>query len=416
MKTGYKPTEAGLIPVDWDVKTLGELSETSSGTTPARALHDRYYKNGTVAWVKTLDLRNTDLASTSECVNQLALCETSLRVYPAGTVLVAMYGGFQQIGRTALLQIPAAVNQAITAIRPKGNTIDSEFLLWTLNHRVGYWRSVASSSRKDPNISSQDIRGFPIAYPKLSEQRAIAEVLRDVNGLLVALDDLIAKKRDLKLAAMQQLLTGQARLPGFHGHWKKKTLGDVITHCFSGSTPRRSRPDFFKGNVMWITSGELNYNVITDTHEKITSEAVVETNLTIIPKGTFLMAITGLEAEGTRGSCGIVGAPSTTNQSCMAIFPTRELVSEFLFHYYVLRGDSLAIQYCQGTKQQSYTAKLVKLLPIDLPPTTAEQTAIAEVLSAMAVELEGLELRREKTRCLKLGMMQELLDGRTRLE
>ena len=90
-------------------------------------------------------------------------------------------------------------------------------------------------------------------------------------------------------------------------------------------------------------------------------------------------------------------------------------MTPFLFHYYVFRGDSLALQYCQGTKQQSYTAKLVKRLPIDLPPTTAEQTAIAAVLSDMDTELAALEQRREKSRAIKQGMMQELLTGRTRL-
>ena len=150
--------------------------------------------------------------------------------------------------------------------------------------------------------------------------------------------------------------------------WNVKTLGDLITHCFGGATPSRSRPDFFKGDIRWITSGELNYNIINDTYEKITKEAVIKTNLKIVPKNTFLMAITGLEAEGTRGSCGIVGEESTTNQSCMAIFPTDDLMVEYLFHYYVFKGEELALRYCQGTKQQSYTAKIVKLLPIILPP------------------------------------------------
>ena len=164
VKPGYKQTKVGVIPEDWKVSTLGAMAQTSSGTTPARALQDRYYRNGTIAWVKTLDLNNSDLVATSERVTELALKETCLRVYPVGTVLVAMYGGFQQIGRTGLLRLPAAVNQAITAIQLKGDTLISEYLLGTLNYRVGYWRGVASSSRKDPNISSQDIRNFPIAY------------------------------------------------------------------------------------------------------------------------------------------------------------------------------------------------------------------------------------------------------------
>ena len=94
-------------------------------------------------------------------------------------------------------------------------------------------------------------------------------------------------------------------ISGFSGEWKEQQLGSVITHCFSGATPYRGHPEFYNGDIRWITSGELNYNVITDTKEKITKDAVIRTNLKILPKGTFLMAITGLEAEGTRGSCGI---------------------------------------------------------------------------------------------------------------
>jgi type I restriction enzyme S subunit len=265
------------------------------------------------------------------------------------------------------------------------------------------------------NISQQNLALVVASIPPVPEQCSIASALNDVDELLGSLERLIAKKRDLKQAAMQQLLTGQTRLPGFTRDWQTKPLGELITHCCSGATPRRNRPDFYRGNIRWITSGELNYNVVNDTAEKITHEAMIRTNLSLVPAGTFLMAITGLEAEGTRGSCGIVGVPSTTNQSCMAVFPTTELLTEYLFHYYVFRGKSLALQYCQGTKQQSYTATLAKRLPIALPPTTTEQTAIAAVLTDMDAELTALEQRLAKTRALKQGMMQELLTGRIRL-
>jgi type I restriction enzyme S subunit len=266
-------------------------------------------------------------------------------------------------------------------------------------------------------ITNKSLNSFTVPLPPTkSEQDAIANTLCDVDAFLDALDRLITKKLSLKQAAMQKLLTGEMRLPGFSGEFIKKRLGEVITHCFSGATPRRNRPEFYKGNIRWITSGELNYNVIWDTLEKISPEAVEETNLTVHPAGTFLMAITGLEAEGTRGACGIVGAPAATNQSCMAVLPIPELLNvHYLFHYYVFKGKSLALKYCQGTKQQSYTAGLVKKLPIDVPPSLDEQIAIATALSEMDLEIDLLKKRREKNTELKQGMMQELLTGKTRL-
>ena len=197
--------------------------------------------------------------------------------------------------------------------------------------------------------------------------------------------------------------------------WNVKTFGEVMTGFSSGATPYRGRSEYYKGKIRWITSGELNYNVITDTIEKITENAVRNTNLKIHPKGTFLMAITGLEAEGTRGSCGIVGAEATTNQSCMALFPTKELLTEYLFHYYVNYGNSLALEYCQGTKQQSYTAKIVKILPIIVPPTIEEQQAIASALSDVDALISALEQLITKKRNIKQGAMQQLLPGKKRL-
>lgn len=171
----------------------------------------------------------------------------------------------------------------------------------------------------------------------------------------------------------------------------------------------------FSDQYKWITSGELNYRQIMDTDEHISVEALQRTNLKLHPPGTFLMAITGLEAEGTRGSCGIVGAEAATNQSCMAIYPNRRLLTEYLFHYYVFRGKALALQYCQGTKQQSYTAQIVRLLPIILPESIDEQHAIATLLSDTDAEIAALERRLDKTKQIKQGMMQQLLTGRVRL-
>lgn len=412
---GYKQTEVGVIPGGWDVSTISDLASVTSGATPPRSLGERYFQRGTIPWVKTLDLNNSVIKTTDEAVTEHALRETSIRLNPAGTVLVAMYGGYAQIGRTGYLMYPATTNQALSAIIPESKKLDSKYLLYVLNYRVEHWKSVASSSRKDPNITGNDVRAFTLPLPPVVEQRAIATALIDVDALLEELDRLIAKKRDIKQAAMQQLLTGETRLPGFEGEWEQVELGEVTDRCTSGATPYRGRPDFYKGNIRWISSGELNYGVINDTNEHISLEAVRSANLTIHPAGIFLMAITGLEAAGTRGACGIVGKPSATNQSCMAIYPTKKLDTMYLFHYYVFRGDALAFKYCQGTKQQSYTAGLVKKLPISLPPSVEEQRAIAAVLSDMDTEIQALEQRRSKTAELKQGMMQELLTGRTRL-
>ena len=197
--------------------------------------------------------------------------------------------------------------------------------------------------------------------------------------------------------------------------WELCTFKDVLATFSSGATPYRGIPEYYNGDVLWISSGELNYNHIYDTLEHISQQAVRNTNLRIHKPGTFLMAITGLEAEGTRGRCAFVGAPSATNQSCLAINGTDKMCAEYLFWFYRMWGQYLAFKYCQGTKQQSYTADIVKKLPIYGPKDIAEQKAIAEALSDVDGLIAALDKKIAKKRLLKQGAMQQLLTGKKRL-
>ena len=191
--------------------------------------------------------------------------------------------------------------------------------------------------------------------------------------------------------------------------WELCTFKDVLATFSSGATPYRGIPEYYNGDVRWISSGELNYNHIYDTLEHISQQAVRNTNLRIHKPGTFLMAITGLEAEGTRGRCAFVGAPSATNQSCLAINGTDKMCAEYLFWFYRMWGQYLAFKYCQGTKQQSYTADIVKKLPIYGPKDITEQRMIAEALSDVDGLIAALDKKNAKKRLLKQGAMCKLL-------
>lgn len=197
--------------------------------------------------------------------------------------------------------------------------------------------------------------------------------------------------------------------------WILCTFQDVLATFSSGATPYRGIPEYYKGNVRWISSGELNYNKIFDTIEHISQQAVRNTNLRVHQPGTFLMAITGLEAEGTRGRCAFVGAPATTNQSCLAINGTERMCTEYLYWFYRMWGQYLAFKYCQGTKQQSYTANIVRNLPIYGPKDIFEQQAIAEALNDIDGLIAVLDKKIAKKRLIKQGTMQQLLMGKKRL-
>lgn len=198
--------------------------------------------------------------------------------------------------------------------------------------------------------------------------------------------------------------------------WEIGYFVDVLCTFSAGATPYRGIPDYYNGKINWISSGELNYNVIYDTIEHISEEALRNTNLCLHAPGTFLMAITGLEATGTRGKCAFVGVPSATNQSCLAINGTNKMDIKYLYWYYRMYGDYLAFKYSQGTKQQSFTATIVKNLPITYPKQVIEQRRIASALTSIDNLISSLGKLIEKKKNIKQGAMRQLLTGKTRLK
>lgn len=184
----------------WKNKTLSQIAEIGSGSTPSRA-EPAFYVGGTIPWVKTTDLNNGFISRTEECITPVARA----RVNPAGSVLVAMYGGFKQIGRTGYLTMPAATNQAISVLNADESEVLPIYLLAWMNARVGDWKRIASSSRKDPNITGTDVANFQICYPDKDEQQQIADAVASLNDGIEAQGSRIASLKVHKSGLMQRL-------------------------------------------------------------------------------------------------------------------------------------------------------------------------------------------------------------------
>ena len=388
VKPGYKQTEIGMIPENWDVKPLKAVAPLQRGfDLPYSSIKEGKYpvvfSNGVGAFHSSYMVKGPGvITGRSGTIGKIHYVENDYWPH----------------------------NTALWVTDFHNNTPLYVYYLF----KTIPWNLYNSGSGV-PTLNRNDIHDYLVAIPSRSEQAKISTILADIDSLVVSFEKQLSKKKAIKQGAMQELLTGKKRLPGFSGRWVPGKWKEVLDCFSSGATPYRGNPAFYKGKIKWVSSGELNYNRIVDTLEHISPEAKEKANLTIHPAGTFLMAITGLEAAGTRGSCAILGAPATTNQSCMAIYGTDKMSTEYLFHYYVQHGDELAFQYCQGTKQQSYTAAIVKELPIYYPEDVTEQNAIASVLSSMDDEIRALEQKLAKYRQVKQGMMQQLLTGKIRL-
>jgi type I restriction enzyme S subunit len=262
------------------------------------------------------------------------------------------------------------------------------------------------------NLNSTLVRKRLVAIPPLSEQRAIAEVLSDVDELIAALDRLIAKKRAIKQGAMQQLLTGKTRLPGFSGSWDIKRL-DNVAEIYNGGTPSTNQSEFWDGDVVWCTPTDVTaldgFKYLSKTARTITALGLKASSAELIPAHSIVMT-----SRATIGECAINTVPVATNQGFKSLVPFQDADVEFL--YYLLqtkKRDFLSM--CSGSTFPEISKSQVAAFEIELPAKKTEQSAIAAVLSDMDAEIAALEARRDKTRALKQGMMQELLTGRTRL-
>lgn len=209
----YQESRLGWIPKDWTLRSVASLGEIKSGSTPSRGKADRYFHPEGTPWAKTLDLNEDIIRKTDECITVAALRESSCSVLPADSVLIAMYGGWEQIGRTAMLGVPSATNQAISTVTINDPDVVPEYVLRALQHGRPRWKRVAASTRKDPNITKADVEAFELPMPATRDEQ-IAIVTR-FRGLLTRLgvEQLeLHKRQKEKAGVMDDLLTGRVRV------------------------------------------------------------------------------------------------------------------------------------------------------------------------------------------------------------
>lgn len=265
-----------------------------------------------------------------------------------------------------------------------------------------------------PKLNKETCKKIPILCPGFEEQKKIGDYFRSLDNLITLHQRKCDETKKLKKYMLQKMFpqngskVPEIRFKGFTDEWEQRKLGDVLDDMYNGKTPSRNKSEYWNGNIKWLSSGELNRGTVYDSIEMITEDGQKSANLRIVPKGTFIMAITGLEAAGTRGNCALLGFDTTLNQSCMALFPKKDLLtSDFLFQWYRKVGEEYGLNYTQGTKQQSYNAELIKILPISLP-SVAEQKKIASYLSHIDHLITLHQHKCEEIKKLKKFMLQNM--------
>ena len=267
-----------------------------------------------------------------------------------------------------------------------------------------------NSGTAQPKLNQEKCKNIEIYLPEFEEQTSIAEALSDVDSLISFLQKLIEKKKAVKQGAMQELLTGKKRLPGFSGEWSKQQLGDIC-NIVNGGTPSTSIAEFWNGKILWCTPTDItscSTKYIYTTESKITESGLKASSATLLPKGALLLC-----SRATIGEVRIAGNAICTNQGFKSLVVHQNISNEWLYYMvHVLKSNML--EKAIGSIFLEISKKDLAELDIIVPEFT-EQKAIAQVLSDMDNEIEQLEKKLAKYQQIKQGMMQELLTGRIRL-
>jgi type I restriction enzyme S subunit len=404
IEPGYKQTEVGVIPEDWEVKKLGEVCNYQNGTSLEKyfngsqglnvisignySVNGKYIDNNSyIDWkyyrkIKKFILRNNEL---SMVLND----KTSI-----GTI----------IGRVLLIKEnnKYVFNQRSMRLVPYEN-ISSIYLYYVINSDLLH-NKIVSLAKPGTQIyvNTGDVTGLDIPVPKsLEEQTAIATVLSDTDSLIEILDKLIAKKRDIKQATMQQLLTGKTRLSGFGGEWVVKKLGE-IAYINMGQSP-----DSKNYNVKGIGMTLIQGNADIENRKSISRVWTTQISKTC-NEGDLIMTV-----RAPLGSIGIATKESCLGRGVCSLKCISD-DSHFIFHSMVFLEGKWKT-FGQGSTFTSANSSQIAEFPLSIPDSIEEQQAIATILSDMDAEIAALEEKCDKTRALKQGMMQDLLTGKTRL-
>ena len=383
-ETKFKHTEIGLIPEDWEVKSLVDATPLQRGFDLPKAeqqigSYPVVYSNGICSYHNKFMIKGPGVVTgRSGTIGSVHYIESDY--WPHNTTLwVTKFNGNYPLYVYYLFQ-----------------TID--------------WKLYSTGSGV-PTLNRNDVHEKLLPFPTYEEQSRIATALYDIDTLIRNLDRTIEKKQNIKLGAMQELLSSQKRLKGFAEEWKEMSL-EEMGFLTAGGTPSTMNPEYWGGDINWLQSGAVqNCLIMPDAVEKkITRAGLQNSSAYLIRPNSVLIAITG----ATCANVGFLTFESAANQSVVSIEPYEDYDAMFLYQKLLTEKTNI-LSNKGGSAQSGVTLKALKQLTILVPPTIQEQRAIADLLTAMDDEIAVLQMERDKYANIRSGMMDDLLSGAKRI-
>ncbi|WP_407445160.1 restriction endonuclease subunit S [Fibrobacter sp.] len=414
---GYKKTRIGVVPEEWRIGDLSEVLELTLREVekPSKP----YWRVGVRSWAKGTFRAYVDDPSSVDM-------DTLYQVKENDLVVSITFAWEHAIALATKDDDGLLVSHRFPTYVFKKNHLPIFYQKFVSQPIFKYMLELVSPGGAGRNrvLDKKNFIKLPCPILKFKEQEKIAEILAAQDRVIELKEKLIAEKQKQKRCLMHRLLIKDYSLKRFNkivlngicidkNKWSRKRL-EEIAKMSSGSTPRRDCKDNFNGSVQWLSSGELKQKYIVDTEEKLSKDAVRQSNLRIYKPGTFVIAMYGLEAVGIRGTCSIIQTDCTISQACMAFTELKDVINEYLYYWYLLNGQVIGVKYAQGSKQQNLNSDLMGKIIVDLP-TLPEQQAIAKVLSAADEEISLLQKDLEQEKLKKKSLMQLLLTGLVRV-
>ncbi|MDD3146048.1 MAG: restriction endonuclease subunit S [Candidatus Riflebacteria bacterium] len=406
------------IPGTWERRKLGEICFTTSGGTPSRKV--KSYYDGTIPWVKSGELEKGTITQTEEYISQEGLQSSSAKIFPKGTLLIALYGA--TIGKLGFLGVDAATNQAICGIF-HNPFIDLKFLKHFLfsNRRKLVGQSAGGAQ---PNISQTILKDLHVVIPPLAEQQRIVarieELFSSLDAGVESLKKAQAQLKTYRQAVLKWAFEGRLTNPDVKdgelpAGWKLIKIGDCAT-VGTGATPLKSTKEYYEnGNIPWVTSGALNDEHVKEATDFVTEKAVRETNLTLYSKQTLLLAMYG---EGkTRGKCSELMIEACTNQAIAAIcFEKHDVRIKSYLKYFLLFNYNNVRNLAAGGVQPNLNLGIVRKTLFPLPPTLAQQQqVVAEIETRLSVcdKLEeSIAQSLKQAEALRQSILKKAFEGK----
>ena len=411
---------------------IDEIAETTSGGTPNRTV--TAYYGGEIPWIKSGELNDGLIENAEEYITEQGLKNSSAKIYPKGTLVIALYG--PTVGKTGILGIDAASNQAVCAVTPKSAEVSKKFLFWFLRHkRQDFLKD--SFGGAQPNISQRILRETLVPIPSLEIQEKIClfmEIaekrqkgnkylelpslpvpLDEQRRIVARIEELVGKVEEARGLRRQSakeaevLWASSAQKLVFElANKNLQPLGDLVT-VRGGGTPSISNPFFWNGSIPWVCPKDMKILDIKDSIEHISEEATYCSSAKLVEPGCVLIVVRGMILDHTVPSA-ILRVPAAINQDMKALVPDKNILSEYLCKI-LWAMNHLLHELVEKSTHDTRKLETPKLLNFKIPvPPLPEQHRIVAYLDDIQSKVDALKRLQTETATELDALLPSILD------